>query len=184
MVTYNHDKYLSETIESIFRQKTNFDIKLFIGEDFSNDKSRIICKKFEKKYKGKIHVRCNEKNLGNVLNAKMTYQECISSGAKYIALCEGDDYWTDPFKLQKQFDFLEQNSDYSLCLGNLECVDELNDRRYNRILTNVDLNLTTESLLRSPLYGMTASSFMRMDVIRNGIDNISKCYPSKRQVPR
>ncbi len=115
MITYNHESFIEETIESMMTQKTNFEYKLFIGEDFSKDNTREVCVRLKEKYPNKIDLFLNEKNLGANLNAKQIFKACFESGAKYIALCEGDDYWTDPLKLQKQVDFLEANPDYVIC---------------------------------------------------------------------
>lgn len=120
MITYNHGAFIEEAIESIMNQNTNFDYKLFIGEDFSSDNTRSICIRLKNKYPDKIDLFLNSKNLGANLNAKQIFKACFESGAKYIALCEGDDYWTDPFKLQKQVDILESNPDLVGCFHNSE----------------------------------------------------------------
>lgn len=112
MVTYNHEKFIAQAIESVLMQKTNFPIKLFIGEDCSIDGTAAIAKEYSKKYPELIEARCNNVNIGMVPNAIKTLEECRG---KYIAFCEGDDYWIDPYKLQKQIDFLEGNPSYSSC---------------------------------------------------------------------
>jgi glycosyltransferase involved in cell wall biosynthesis len=124
MVTYNHEKYVAQAIESVLGQKTNFKIKLFIGEDCSTDNTRKICMEYAKKKPALITLICTETNsikinIANVLTA------CVASGAKYIAYCEGDDYGTDPYKLQKQVDFLESNSDFSMRFTGAEIKDEM-----------------------------------------------------------
>ncbi|WP_187775482.1 glycosyltransferase [Flavobacterium johnsoniae] len=115
MITYNHGAFIEETIESLMNQNTSFKYKLFIGEDLSSDNTRAICLKLKEKYPNKIDLFLNTQNLGPNLNAKQIFKACFESGAKYIALCEGDDYWTDKLKLQKQVDFLEANPDYVIC---------------------------------------------------------------------
>jgi glycosyltransferase involved in cell wall biosynthesis len=112
MLTYNHEAFISEAIESVMMQETDFHVHLFIGEDKSTDKTRDICLEYKERYPEKISLLLNEEN-DIVKNAKNTYEACFNSGAKYIALLEGDDYWTDPHKLQKQVDFLEKNPEYS-----------------------------------------------------------------------
>jgi len=113
MVTYNHERYINQAIKSIVNQKTNFPIKLFIGEDYSTDRTRTICLEMKEKYPGKIELILNEKNIGPLRNAANVYDTCIKYG-KYTAICEGDDYWTDNKKLQKQVDFLEANDDFNI----------------------------------------------------------------------
>jgi glycosyltransferase involved in cell wall biosynthesis len=115
MVTYNHENFIRQAIESVLMQKTTFPIKLFIGEDCSTDQTLAICTRYKEENPEKIEVRFNKQNIGATNNAKQIYEACFSSGAKYIAMLEGDDYWTDTYKLQKQVDFLEKELDYSIC---------------------------------------------------------------------
>ncbi|MCD0471082.1 glycosyltransferase [Flavobacterium sp. JAS] len=115
MVTYNHEKFIEEAVESVMAQKTDFEYKLFIGEDCSIDNTRAICLKLKSKYQNKIELFLNKNNIGANLNAYNVFNSCFESEAKYIALLEADDYWTDPLKLQKQVDFLENNANYSIC---------------------------------------------------------------------
>lgn len=115
MVTYNHENYIEKAIESIMMQECDFSYKLYIGEDFSSDKTRQICKRLKTKYSNKIELVLNSENFGAVKNSFEIFNRCKKSNAKYIAICEGDDYWTDPYKLQKQVNFLENNLDYSVC---------------------------------------------------------------------
>lgn len=115
MITYNHEKFIREAIESVLMQKTNFDYELVIGEDCSTDTTRQVCLDYQQKYPNKIKLLLPEKNLGMMPNFIATLKACQG---KYIALCEGDDYWTDENKLQKQVDFLETNTEYVICFHN------------------------------------------------------------------
>ena len=115
MVTYNHESYIVQAMESIVMQQTNFDFKLYIGDDCSTDTTRKLLQEYKAKYPDTIELILHEKNLGASPNGIFMYQHCIETAAKYIALCEGDDYWTDPLKLQKQVDFLEANQDCNIC---------------------------------------------------------------------
>ena len=112
MITYNHERYISEAIDGILMQECDFEYELVIGEDYSTDNTRKICEQYAAKYPNKIKLLQSVNNWGMNSNFIRTVKECNS---KYIALCEGDDYWTDPLKLQKQVDFLEKNKEYSLC---------------------------------------------------------------------
>lgn len=112
MITYNHEKYISEAIDGVLMQKTNFPIELIIGEDCSTDNTRKIVLEYTEKSPDIIRPLLSESNLGMTKNFIETMQ---AASGKYIALCEGDDYWTDPYKLQKQVDFLEENQNYSVC---------------------------------------------------------------------
>lgn len=119
MVTYNHERYIEQAIESVLMQKTNFPIKLFIGEDCSTDKTASICLKYQKENPEIVEVFISKENIGASKNALLIFGKCFSSKAKYIAMLEGDDYWTDPYKLQKQVNFLEANDDFVICFHNL-----------------------------------------------------------------
>ena len=121
MITYNHEKYIAQAIESVLIQKTDFDYELVIGEDFSTDKTREIVIKYQKKYPNKIKLILNKENLGMMPNFIQTLKACKG---EYIALLEGDDYWTDPHKLQKQVDFLENNIDFVICFHNARTLNQ------------------------------------------------------------
>ena len=121
MITYNHEKYISQAIEGVLMQKTKFPVELVIGEDCSTDNTRKICLEYKEKYPDKIKLLLPENNLGIIQNFTTSLQACTG---KYIALCEGDDYWTDPEKLQKQVDFLEENEDFSICFHAVKIKNE------------------------------------------------------------
>ncbi|MBU0580426.1 MAG: glycosyltransferase [Candidatus Margulisbacteria bacterium] len=114
-ITYNHRRYIEETINSFLMQKVQVPYEIVIGDDSSTDGTIEICKSYVDKYPNKIKLLISEQNLGPNKNWIKTYKHCRG---KFIALCEGDDYWTDPSKLQKQVDFLEENPSYSLCFHN------------------------------------------------------------------
>lgn len=117
LITYKQEEYIAEAIESIFRQQTGFSFELIIGEDNSPDSTRQICQQYADKYPDQIRLLPGEKNLGMLKNFMRTI---AAACGKYIAFLEGDDYWTDPRKLQKQVDFLEQNPGYSICFHNVQ----------------------------------------------------------------
>jgi glycosyltransferase involved in cell wall biosynthesis len=121
MITYNHESYIRKAIEGVLMQKTNFPIELIIGEDCSTDNTRKIVRKYESEYPEIIVAQYPETNRGMMKNFTTVLH---SARGKYIALCEGDDYWTDPYKLQKQVDFLEANPEYGICFTYSKKVDE------------------------------------------------------------
>lgn len=110
IIAYNIEPFIGEAIESVLMQKTNFPVQLVIGEDMSPDSTRQICIEYKNKYPDKIKLILNDKNLGLTANSINTQNHC---DGKYIAMCDGDDYWTDPNKLQIQVDFLETHPDYA-----------------------------------------------------------------------
>ena len=111
MITYNHEKYIAEALDSILMQETDFDFDIVIGEDCSTDATRRIVLEYSRKYPDKIKLLLHNVNVGFISNLMYVLEACTG---KYVAMCEGDDYWTDPFKLQKQVDFLEANKEYVL----------------------------------------------------------------------
>lgn len=104
MITYNHKDFISESIEGVLMQKTDFNIELIIGEDCSSDNTRNIVLQYAKKYPEIIRPLLPDKNLGMTNNFIDTMK---AAKGRYIAICEGDDFWTDPDKLQKQVNILE-----------------------------------------------------------------------------
>lgn len=115
MITYNHEKYISAAIEGIFMQQTSFPYNLVIGDDCSTDNTVQIINNYILRYPKSIKLIRRDRNIGAISNFVETLNKCTG---KYIALCEGDDYWTHSKKLQKQVDFLEKNVNYSLCFHN------------------------------------------------------------------
>ena len=120
-ITYNHEKFIAQAIESWLMQKTDFEFEIVIGEDCSTDNTLQIIKEYQKEHPDLIKVITSEQNVGMQANFIRTYEACQG---KYIALCEGDDYWTDPLKLQKQVDFLEENENYFITGHKAKIIDD------------------------------------------------------------
>lgn len=110
-VTYGHEKFISEAIDSFLVQKTNFPFEIIVGEDCSPDNSKAIIREYAKTYPNIIIAILRDKNIGALPN----FLDLLSMAkGEYIAICDGDDYWTDEQKLQKQVDFLDANLDYTM----------------------------------------------------------------------
>jgi glycosyltransferase involved in cell wall biosynthesis len=124
MITYNHEAFIAQAIEGVLMQKTNFNFKLIITDDCSTDKTTIICKQYAEKYPELIDYELLKSNMGAIKNASYCLKKCINSESTYIAICEGDDYWTDPIKLQKQVDFLGTNLEYVGCYHGCKHINE------------------------------------------------------------
>jgi glycosyltransferase involved in cell wall biosynthesis len=120
MITYNHENFIEQAVESVMSQITNFKYKLFIGEDCSSDGTRKKCIALKEKYPDQIELTLNNTNLGAAKNAHQISKICFNSKAKYIAVIEGDDYWTDVNKLQFQIDFLDRNLDFIATCHNVQ----------------------------------------------------------------
>lgn len=114
MITYGQEQFIAEAIDGVLMQECNFDFELIISNDCSPDNTNeIICNYINNHQKGESIQYINHKqNIGAITNFVNTLLE---AKGEYIAICEGDDYWTDPLKLQKQINFLENNPDFSLC---------------------------------------------------------------------
>ncbi|MEI7675362.1 MAG: glycosyltransferase [Bacteroidales bacterium] len=123
VITYQHRNFITDCLAGILMQKTNFPIEIVIGDDESSDGTREFCKQYAENNPDKIRLFLRERNQSVVtLNGKTLYFNgrltTMSCRGKYIAFCEGDDYWTDPYKLQKQVDFLENNQSFAICFHN------------------------------------------------------------------
>lgn len=120
LVTYNHEKFVARAIESVLEQKTNFDYRLIIGDDCSTDTTQSIIKDYAQQYPERIHTMLASEHRGIQHKDRVGIEVLRLSTAKYVALLDGDDYWTDPNKLQRQVDFLERHTECSLCFHNAE----------------------------------------------------------------
>lgn len=143
-IAYNHEKYIAQAIDSWLMQKTMFPIEIVIGEDVSSDNTRSILLAYQKQHPDFIRLIITDKNVGMMPNFIRTLQSCKG---KYIALCEGDDYWGDPYKLQKQVDFLESNPGYVLTYHNSTIIDENGNITKENRLTDIKTELTKEDLV-------------------------------------
>jgi glycosyltransferase involved in cell wall biosynthesis len=124
VITYNHEKFIRQCLEGIMMQETAFPFEVVIGDDCSTDNTRLIIQEFVEKYPDVIKPVYQPVNVGGARNA---YEFCYPKlTGKYIAVCEGDDYWTEPSKLQRQVDFLELNPEYVFCFHRVNGIDEDN----------------------------------------------------------
>ena len=149
MLTYNHGNFVGEAIQSVMDQNTNFQFCLFLIEDYSTDNTRQICIEMKEKYPEKIKLTLNKTNFGMQKNALQIHKACFESDAKYIAVLEGDDYWTDPLKLQKQVDFLDANPDFAICFHKAKIVyDDGIEPSYPDINKNTKEVTTIEDIVK------------------------------------
>lgn len=126
MCTYNHELYIRQAIEGVMMQKTDFEYELVIGEDCSQDKTREICFEYQKKYPERIRVLWWHENVSHLGgNSRRVMARCRG---EYIALCEGDDFWVDPLKLQKQVDAMRNNATVGLCFTNALVLEQKSGR--------------------------------------------------------
>lgn len=121
-VTYNHEKYLVDALESFLRQETSFPYEIIIHDDASTDKTADIIRQYAKKYPSLIKPIYQKENQHSQGIKTATHIAPVVKG-KYVAMCEGDDYWLNKHKIQKQFNFLEDNPDYISCFHAVSIVD-------------------------------------------------------------
>jgi len=126
-ITYNQEKYIAEALDGFLMQETNFNYEIIIGDDCSTDATRSIIEEYSERYPGKIQLLTNLKNGGATPNILKTLS---TAKGKYIAMCDGDDYWTDSRKLQMQVDFMENHPDSSICCHYSRVIDENGDLVY------------------------------------------------------
>jgi glycosyltransferase involved in cell wall biosynthesis len=174
IVTYNHEKYISKCIESIVSQKTNFKFEIVIGEDCSTDKTREIVKWFKGKYPEIISPIYNRENFGKKYkpsSGRGNYINVLKKcNGKYIAVCEGDDYWIDPLKLQKQIDYLESNHNYSACVHQVAVNYKSNDDQHVLFTKRPNKEVVIDNMLESSYFH--ASSWVFNKDLFNPLDYV------------
>ena len=123
MITYGHEKYIREAIEGVLMQECDFEVELILANDCSPDQTNKIIQDVLENHPKKSWIKyfLHQKNIGMTPNFIFALGQCSGD---YIAMCEGDDYWTDPFKLQKQVDFLEGNEEATGCFHHASFVNE------------------------------------------------------------
>lgn len=116
-ITYHHEKFIAEALDSFLMQKTNFKFKIFVGEDCGSDGTANIVREYAQKYPEEVIPFIREKNMGAQRNL---IDLCQRATSPYIAFCEGDDYWIDKEKLQKQVDYMEKHPELRVCYHKVE----------------------------------------------------------------
>jgi len=125
IITYNHEPFIAQAIESVLMQETDFEYEILIGEDDSSDRTRQIVIDYQKRYPDKIRPFLNDRKNVIYINGRPTGRWNFVNNLKhargqYVALLEGDDYWTSPAKLQKQVGFLDAHPECAICFHDAE----------------------------------------------------------------
>lgn len=167
--TYNHEKYISRCIESVLEQEVMFEWEIIISEDESDDKTREICQKYAERYPEKIRLHLNSRKNNILVAGKATgnfttLYNLFSAKGKYIAFCEGDDFWSDPLKLQKQFEFMESNPLYSVCYHNYQTVNSLGEVNFSNKASPLNKDLKASELMLSFIHPATLTVFFKSTV--------------------
>lgn len=162
-ITYNHEKYIEEAIDSFLMQETDFPFEIVIGEDCSIDNTAKIVKIYSNKYPNIIKATIRTQNAGGM--GKNNFIETLfKCKGEYIAMCEGDDYWTDSTKLQKQVDFLKDNKKYMACYHNTGILRENKNKNNLELISNTIKDIfKIEDFAKGKIYFHTSSLIFRFN---------------------
>lgn len=166
-ITYNHEPYIRQCLDGFVMQKTNFPFEIVIHDDASTDNTKVIIQEYCQKYPHlfrPIFQDINRFKEGKGILARFVFPECRG---KYIALCEGDDYWTDPLKLQKQVDFLEVHQDYVMTSHKCSVYNETLKQYVSENSAEEDVPYSMKDLLGGKWYYQTLSILFRADALNN-----------------
>ena len=172
--TFNHGKFITQMLDGALMQKTNFDYEIVIGDDASMDDNAIIIKEYSERFPDKIRAFLHPQNLGPQTprelggknNVAFLFAQCKG---EYIALCEGDDFWTNDLKLQKAFDFLENNKQYVLCHHQLDVIYQNASNIHSFNPESQRDTSSLEDLLRDDSWFLGTASTVFRNVFKQGM---------------
>lgn len=169
VTVYNHEKYIARALDSILMQKTRYTMEVLVGEDASTDGTRAILQEYEQKYPGKFTMFYREKNMndGPCSNSLDLRRRCRG---KYLICLEGDDFWTDPDKLEKQITFLEEHPEYIAVAHNCVVVGEDSEPNGETYPECKDHEYTFRHFFQRIMPGQTATVLCRNYMILDGFD--------------
>lgn len=184
-LTYNQEKYIRDTLDSFLMQLVDFNVEIVIHDDASTDSTPQILEEYAKKYPNVVKVFTEKQNIYSVVGDTIEIERLHikNTRGKYIASCEGDDFWTDPLKLYLQVQALESNGSCNFCVHNVEVLD-LRDSSKNYVLPSIKLNkalLDSEQfidLVNQDYPFQTSCYFMRKKVYEEFLDS----YPTYAQM--
>lgn len=169
-ITYNHEPYIMQTLDGFLMQKTRFPFEVLIHDDASTDRTADIIREYEKKFPKiikPIYQKENQYSKGNrAILASFVYPR---AKGKYIALCEGDDYWIDENKLQKQVDFMEQNPDVGLTYSKVKMLNNKQNEFFS--VWGKEKNCFAELIQENQI--PTLSVCMRKDILLQYIKDVA-----------
>ena len=160
--TFNHEHYIVQALDSILMQETSYTYEVLVGEDCSTDNTRAVLKEYEKQHPGKLQVFYREQNMRKQGNAVGNSGDLRSRcRGKYIIALEGDDYWTDPCKIDKQIRFLEEHPDYIAVAHNCIVVDHDSSRKDEVYPQCTDTEYTFDHFARDIMPGQLTTVMLR-----------------------
>ncbi len=128
IITYNHEKFIAQALDSVLMQEVDFEYEIIVGDDCSSDKTPEILKEYQQKHPDKIHLILHQKRYDNIPGRINNTTNLYNCSGKYVAMLDGDDYWFHKNKLQTQVDFLEKNPDFHITFHDALVVHEDNAR--------------------------------------------------------
>lgn len=160
--TFNHEHYIVQALDSILMQETAYTYEVLVGEDCSTDNTRAVLKEYEKQHPGKLQVFYREQNMRKQGSAVGNSGDLRSRcRGKYIIALEGDDYWTDPCKIDKQIRFLEEHPDYIAVAHNCVVVDHDSSRKEETYPQCTDTEYTFDHFARDIMPGQLTTVMLR-----------------------
>lgn len=184
VTTYNHEKYITRALDSILMQKTDYSYEVWVGEDCSTDSTREVLKEYEKQHPGKFNILYREHNMNKETpgNAGDLKRRCTG---KYIIALEGDDYWTDEYKIDKQIRFLEEHPDYIGVSHKCSVVDAQSEEKDEEYPSCTEEEYTFRHLASEIMPGQLTTVMYRNYMTAPGMD-ISifreRCSPGDRRL--
>lgn len=183
-LTYNHERYIEKMLESVVSQKTTFKYEILIHDDASTDATQKVIEKYTRRFPKLIKpILQTENQYSKGINPQVTYNLPRVRG-KYVAFCEGDDYWTDPMKLQRQYEMMEDHRNCSICVHQTQCILPDGSQMKKKFPpVNIKENIISKQYyLESELHNslwlfQTSSYFIRSDIIRDYIIKYKNRYP-------
>ena len=174
VLTYNHERYIAQALESILNQKTDFAVEILVGDDVSTDGTREILRRYQVRFPEQIRLFERAENLGATRNA---YELLYEARGEYLAFCEGDDYWTAEDKLARQVQFLQEHPTFIGCSHRCELVDELGRKKENQKLSWVKERkvFTLADFKGLYLPGQTAT-IVKRNIFRNSAEDYRFLY--------
>ncbi len=180
-ITYNHEKFIAETLDGFLMQKTCFPFEVLLNEDCSTDNTANIIREYEKKYPNiikPIYQKENQYSKGLPMNESFNFPR---AEGKYIALCEGDDYWADSLKLQKQIDFMQEYNNCSMCFHRAE-IKQYNsslkiEQSYTKDFPGIVFFDSSKPFFEGGSAAPTASMVFRTEIVKKSFPNFYNISP-------
>ncbi len=173
IISYNQGKYIRQALDGVVSQQTNFPFEVIVADDSSTDDTLAVCRDFESKYSF-VRVEQSDKNLGYSKN----WERALSIGSgEYLAIFEGDDYWTDNLKLQKQSDYLDTNPDCGMCYTDCDIYNEETNMLQKNIFSNGVSVFNSENPIFSKGYGGNVTWMIRRKTLVSTALSIPDDHP-------